>query len=134
MDIIYNNPGYYAGYVLRNIEGNRVFRGSVPAEQNHSSVIAYLGEGGNWSIMEHMQKLRTRQQDHVKKKRKEEDRLHVQTYKYKSNLLGQAGIDDCAAKNALSAYAYNELFRNQRRKRMVQYISDQQVKIKIPAM
>ena len=54
LDNIYNNPGYYAGYFLRNIEGNRVFRGSVPAEQNHSSVIAYLGEGGNSSIMEHM--------------------------------------------------------------------------------
>jgi len=73
-------------------------------------VIAYLGQGGNWSIMEHMQKLITRQQDHVKKKRKEEDQLHVQTYKYKSNILGQAGIDDCVAKKVLSAYAYKELF------------------------
>ena len=51
--------------------------GSVPAEQNHSSIIAYIGDGGNWSIMLHMSKLMSRHQDQVKKKKTEEDVLHV---------------------------------------------------------
>ena len=68
LDSIYQNPSYYAGYYLRNIDGNLMVLGSVTAEQNHASIIAYIGEGGNWSIMLHMSKLMSRHQDHVKKK------------------------------------------------------------------
>jgi hypothetical protein len=51
---IFSNPQYKVGYFLRTIEGNLKIIGSVPAEQNHSSVAAYLGKGANWSILEHV--------------------------------------------------------------------------------
>ena len=57
-----------------------------------------------------MSKLMSRHQDHVKKKKTEEDLLHVRSYKYKSTFHGQKGIDDCNAKSSLSSYAYKELF------------------------
>ena len=66
---IYQNPSYYAGYYLRNIDGNIWLLGSVSAEQNHSSIISYIGDGGNWSIMLHMSKLMSRHQDYVKKRK-----------------------------------------------------------------
>ena len=69
LDNIYQNPSYYAGYYLRNIEGNLWLLGSVTAEQNHASIVAYMGEGGNWSIMLHMSMLMSRHQDHVKKRK-----------------------------------------------------------------
>jgi len=143
LDSIYQNPSYYAGYYLKKIVGNLMLLGSVPAEQNHSSIIAYIGDGGNWSIMLHMSKLMSRHQDHVKKKKSEEDLLHVRSYKYKSTLIGQKGIDDCNAKSSLSSYAYKELFvkamkgadwLQKKLKTMAIYQSGQQTKIKILPM
>jgi hypothetical protein len=43
LEQIYNNPSHFAGWFLKKIEGNLLLHGSVPAEQNHSSVAAHLG-------------------------------------------------------------------------------------------
>ena len=40
LDAIYKNPEYHSGYFLRKIPCNMKLRGSTPAEQNHSSIIA----------------------------------------------------------------------------------------------
>lgn len=50
LDEIYNNPSYYAGWKLREIKGNLGIQGSVAAEQNHASVVAFLGKGASWCI------------------------------------------------------------------------------------
>ena len=90
---IYADPKYYAGYHVRSIDGNLKAKGSVPAKQNHSSVVAFLGEGAAWSILEHKSFLMQHQQDHAKMRKAEEDALHVQCYKFKSKREGQLGVD-----------------------------------------
>jgi hypothetical protein len=57
LEQIYNNPSHFAGWFLKKIEGNLLLHGSVPAEQNHSSVAAHLGAGASWSIAEQVEKL-----------------------------------------------------------------------------
>ena len=57
LDAIFNNPSYYAGYYLNNIKCHLDLKGSAPAEQNHSSIISYFGDGASWTIMEHIHRL-----------------------------------------------------------------------------
>ena len=114
LDNIYSNPKYYAGYHVRSIDGNLKAKGSVPAEQNHSSVVAWLGKGATWSIMEHKSFLMQRQQDHAKMRKADEDALHVQCFKFKSQREGQLGVDEVVAKKNLSGYAYREIFQTVR--------------------
>ena len=45
LDHIYNKPKYYSGYYVRTLLCNVKLKGSVPAEQNHSSTVANLGKG-----------------------------------------------------------------------------------------
>jgi hypothetical protein len=45
LEQIYSNPSHFAGWFLKKIEDNLLLHGSVPAEQNHSSVAADLGAG-----------------------------------------------------------------------------------------
>jgi len=85
--------------------------GSVPAEENHSSIIAFLGKGNSgWSVMYHLAALLNRQAEHSKVKKREEDRLHVSTLKYISKESGQAGLEDTQAKKSLSVFAYSTLY------------------------
>ena len=49
---IYGDPEKYAGFHLRGIEGNLMLNGDVSAEQNHSGVVAYLGEGACYAVAE----------------------------------------------------------------------------------
>ena len=66
---IYDNPKYYAGYTIREIDGNLGLNGSTMAEVNHSSVVAHLGPGGLMSILCHVTKLLQRQQQLYNKSR-----------------------------------------------------------------
>ena len=59
---IYNNPGYYGGYVTRRIIGNLSLNGSTPTEQNHSSIVAFNGEVMLGTIIAHVKSLLERQQ------------------------------------------------------------------------
>ncbi len=49
---IYGDPEKYGGFYLRGIEGNLMMNGDVSAEQNHSGVVAYLGDGACFAVAE----------------------------------------------------------------------------------
>ena len=111
LDIIYANPSYYCGYVIRGLLGNLRSQGSVSSEQNHASIIAYAGNGNaGWSIMTHISQLMKRAQDHAKKRKQLDNRACVLSHKYSSIHDGQLGIDDALAKKNLSPYAYKQLY------------------------
>jgi hypothetical protein len=107
---IYKKPEYYAGYYLRAIEGNLELKGSVPAEQNHASIVAHLGKGANWSVVEHTSQLCNRQAHMARKFRELDNRLHVGVSRYKSDYVGSKKINDELAKKSLSDWAYTKLF------------------------
>jgi hypothetical protein len=110
LERIHKNPSHFAGWFLKTIEGNFFIHGSVPAEQNHSSVAAHLGSGVSWSVVVRVLKLLDRQRHLTKKRRDKEGRAHVVSFDYMSNLQDQAGLDDETAKKQLSQYAYNKLW------------------------
>ena len=107
---IYSDPSHFAGWFLKNIEGNLFLNGSVPAEQNHASVSAHLGAGASWSVVEQVSKLMSRQTHLTSKRRQKETKAYVASLKYKSKLRDQDALDDETAKKRLSQYAYNKLF------------------------
>jgi hypothetical protein len=107
---IYKNFSYFIGWFLKTIEGNLFLHGSVPAEQNHSSVAANLGLGASWSIVQHVTKLLERQKHLTSKRQNKHIQYRVGTHNYKSRLQDQAGLDDETAKKKLSQYAYNKLW------------------------
>ena len=41
---VYNKPSCYEGYYLENIVGNLTLRGSIPADINHSAILAFFGK------------------------------------------------------------------------------------------
>jgi hypothetical protein len=61
LNSIHDNPKYYAAWYLWTIQGNLMLNGLVPAEQNHSSVVAHLGKGANWGVAEHLSHMLKRQ-------------------------------------------------------------------------
>jgi hypothetical protein len=110
LEEIYQDPLHYAGWFLRKIEGNLFLNGSVPTEQNHSSVAAYLGAGASWSVVEQVSKLFSRQTHLTSKRQQKDSRTYVQQLRYRSCLADQAASDDEAAKKELSQFAYDKLF------------------------
>jgi hypothetical protein len=91
LEKIYGNPSHFAGWYLRTIEGNLLLNGSVPAEQNYSSVAAHLGAGASWSIVEQVTKLLLWQTHLTTKRQEKNTQAFVGTRNYKSRLQDQAG-------------------------------------------
>jgi hypothetical protein len=110
LESIYENYQYYAGYFLSNVLGNLGLLGSVPAEQNHASIVAHLGEGASWEIAQQITQLMNRQKELTKQRTEKENSLYCSTLHYKSSKRGQSAQDDEAAKTLLSNYAYQKLF------------------------
>jgi hypothetical protein len=110
LEAIYKKPSHFAGWFLRNIEGNLFVNGSVPAEQNHSSVAAHLGAGASWSVVEHVVKLHERQIHLTGVRRQADQKSFVSTGKYKSKYRDQPGHDDETAKKQFSRWAYKHLY------------------------
>jgi hypothetical protein len=52
LEQIYQDPSHYAGWSLKKIVDNLFLNGSVPAEQNHSSIATHLGANASWSVVE----------------------------------------------------------------------------------
>ena len=77
LEKIHGSPEYYSGYYLREMEGGLGRNGSAPAKENHSSVVAYIGEGGLWCIAEQIKYLLDCQKDQVKRKLTEEHNHHI---------------------------------------------------------
>jgi hypothetical protein len=57
LERFHKNPFHFAGWSLKTIEGNLFLHGSVPVEQNHSSVAAHLGSGASLSVCAQISKL-----------------------------------------------------------------------------
>jgi hypothetical protein len=76
LDGIYENPTYYYGYILYNHPGSLDMKGDVAAEQNHSSVAAYLGDGAAWTILENISQLLRSYKDIIGRHMAVEDNLH----------------------------------------------------------
>jgi hypothetical protein len=110
LEKIHKNPTHFVGWFLKTTECTIFLHGSVPADQNHSSVAAHLGSGASWSVVEQVSKLLDRQRHLTKKRGDKEGRAHVRSFNYKSNLQDQASLDDEMAKKQLSRYTYNKLW------------------------
>jgi hypothetical protein len=110
LESIYENYQYYAGYFLSGIQGNLGLLGSVPAEQNHASIVAHLGDGASWDIATQIQQLMNRQKELTKQRTEKENSLYCSSLHYKSSKNGQSARDDQEAKKILSNYAYQKIF------------------------
>jgi hypothetical protein len=110
LEQIYNKPSHFAGWLLKEMEGNLLLHGSVPAEQKHSSVAAHLGAGASWSVAEQVKKLLLRQLHLTAKRRHKDSQAFVATVNYRSRLQDQDTFVDEAAKQQLSQYGYHKLF------------------------
>jgi hypothetical protein len=81
--------------------------GGVAAEQNHSSVAAYLGDGAVWTVLENIAQLLRRHQDSFRRHMVAEDNLYLLIHVYKTIYQGYKGLSDMEqAKKSLSANAY----------------------------
>jgi hypothetical protein len=107
LDVYYHQRERYAGYHLWDMVENLGLHGDAPAEQNHSSVIAHLGEGASWQIAEQVSKLLRRQQELGKQSNERQALENARSHRYKSRFKQQAGEDDVLAKKSLSMKAYN---------------------------
>ena len=108
---IHNNPSFYAGYYLNKVkEGSLGKRGDSHSEQNHASIISYLGEGGNLEIFEQISKLLERHRNQVALKTESDGELQLIIQRFKSQLQGYEDIADNKARKALSDHAYNSFF------------------------
>ena len=103
---IHSKPGYYSSYYTRAIHGNLRLFGSVPAEQNHGSIVSHLGNGAMWDIWEQLKKLCQRHQHHCDLEAKEEAKLTVLSHRFTSTFADELANEDINAKQSLSAYAY----------------------------
>jgi hypothetical protein len=116
------------GWFLKKIEGNLLLHGSVPTEQNHSSVAAHLGAGASRSVVEQVEKLLYWQLHLTAKRRHKDSQAFVATVNYKSRLQDQDAFDDEAAKKQLAQYGYDKLFiveyKTSRRLQFVDHVND----------
>ena len=89
-----------------------MYRGSVSAEQNHASIYACLGNGGNFSIVEHIQCLMKRQQELMASITSKEIRhiSMVDAYKSKAFSDAESTAADTLARQSLTGYAYEKKF------------------------
>ena len=96
---IHNDPSHYAGYYLCKIKGGSLGKhGDSHSGQNHSSVVAYLGQGGSLSITEQIVALMRRHQNHVQQKTTQEASLRVSfSLPYASPFEDYEGRADCDA-------------------------------------
>jgi hypothetical protein len=77
LDAIHDNPNYFAGYILHQIEGSLGGKGNSHAEQNHSLIVAYLGNGGTLNLSEHVFHLLERHKSKVLQRQHAEGSLLI---------------------------------------------------------
>ena len=107
---IYSKPEYFAGYYLKQIPGNMLLMGDVPAEQNHSSIDGHLGKGATWDVAEHISQLLSRQKLHSKQKSESEGKLYHRIKMHDKSIITLDSVhsnNDILAKQYLSEYAYD---------------------------
>ena len=125
LDLIHSNPKYYAGYYLTSIaEGSLGKQGDTPAEQNHSSVVAHIGKGGTFQIVEQCKSLLERQQTRTRLKLSRENDLSMDIHRYKSKLSGPEGHADNEACKHLSRFAHRKFLDLLKRAATLQHSVD----------
>jgi hypothetical protein len=90
-----------------NIQEVLTRRGVGAAEQNHSSVAAYLGDGAAWTVLvENIAQLLKRHKDILRRHMVAEDHLYLCIHVYKTTYQGYKGLSDMEAKKSLSVNAH----------------------------
>jgi hypothetical protein len=119
----HNNPNYYTGYVLKEMEGSLGKRGDSHAEHNHSSIVVHLGNGGNLNLAEHICQLLERHKNKVLQRRSFEDAQFITSGNYKSkHRIKRHQLDDStAAKQSLSSHSYKMYTNAFQHARVLQY-------------
>ena len=113
LDDIVRNPSYYAGYYLKLIVGGSLGKnGSSGAEANHSSVVAYNGNGATWCIADQLHHLMTRCQNRSRHRDEIEQSLQLAVQRHQSTFLQDEAIWDKQARLLLSNHAYESLWKN----------------------
>ena len=79
---IHSTPQKYAMWWFRQFRGNQNYKGSTPAEQNNSSIKAFLGTGGILSLLENINKLIDRHIQHNKDRKHMSNELFVRSSSY----------------------------------------------------
>ena len=110
---IYRDPSHFSGYYLVKVKGGSLGKhGDSHSEQNHGSVVAYLGQGGNLSIVEQVRALMKRHQNRLRNKTTQESSLAVSLeLPYKTPFEEYEGRADCDARLVLSEYTYKKFFK-----------------------
>ena len=84
--------------------------GDVSAEQNHSGVVAYLGEGACYAVAEQITHLLGRQKNIDRIRRQREDDQYVRGLRFQSSYFGPAQqADDAEAKKLVWLWVYQSL-------------------------
>ena len=89
-------------YHLREMEGGLGRNGSALAKESHSSVVAYIGEGGLCYIAEQIKYLLDCQKDRMRRKSTEEQNLHIVIGVHRTEYTGFEGNGDIAIQKLLS--------------------------------
>ena len=88
-----------------------MMNGDVSAEQNHSGVVAYLGDGACFAVAEQITHLLSQQKNIDKMQRQKEDDQYVHGLRFQSPYYGpQQQADDAVAKKTFSAYGFVSLW------------------------
>ena len=112
VDDILRNPSYYAGYYLKIIiRGSLGKNGSSAAESNHSSVVAYNGNGATWCIADHLHHLMTRCQNRSRQRDEMEQSHQLSVQRHKSTFVQDEAIWDKQARMILSSHAYEKMWK-----------------------
>lgn len=107
----HENPKKYAAYTLAMVEGNLDRCGSTPAEQNHASIVSFIGKGASLALPEQITKLLERQQDLARKKSRAQLEYSVHCSCYHSTFdTPKDSYADMLAKKHLSEWAYINLW------------------------
>ena len=113
LEAVYNNPGYYAGYRLHELEGSLGKQGDSHAEQNHASIVAHLGRGGTFDLAEQVHKLMERHQVKVRQRMNLNSDLIIRIHKYASPYrTPNDKSNDELAHAALSSFAHKTYFKH----------------------
>jgi hypothetical protein len=109
LDDIHDNPSYYSGHILNDMEGSLGKKGDSHAEQNHSSIVAHMGKGGTLNLAEQVCALLNRHKSNTLRRSQAEWALIITASKYKSTYSSPTeSRDDVDAKHTLSMFAYKK--------------------------
>ena len=105
---IYQDPSHFSGYYLVKLKGGSLGKhGNSHSKQHYESVVACLGQGGNWSIVEQVRALMKKHQNRLRNKTTQESSLAISLeLPYKTPFEDYEARADCDTHLVLSEFAY----------------------------